>query len=86
MTPSTSSGGGELALQEIFRKSSSSQTGPRPGSRRGSLNFRCLGYSISPSGVRGVWQRHDLETMKKRLKAAEAKVAEEGVILTEGRS
>jgi transposase InsO family protein len=41
------------------------------------------GLSVSSSGVRTVWQRHDMENMKKRLRLLEAKMAQEGTVLTE---
>src|SRR4029434_3160730 len=91
--------GGEIALQELTRKKPilANRTAPeieamivelsleQPafGPLRLANEIRRRGHSISPAGVRAVWQRHDLETMRKRLKALEAKMAQGGLLLTE---
>ncbi|HJX01499.1 MAG TPA: IS481 family transposase [Terriglobales bacterium] len=51
---------------------------------RASNELRKRGVFISPSGVRCVWQRHDLACFKRRLAALERKMAENGnLVLTE---
>jgi len=91
--------GGELALKEISRTKPNIKNRidpdiekavveyaielPAHGQLRASNELKKKGIFISPGGVRTVWKRHDLETFKKRLQALEAKVAQEGGILTE---
>jgi transposase InsO family protein len=56
---------------------------PAHGQVRVSNELRKAGIFVSASGVRSIWLRHDLENFKKRLKALEAKVANDGIILSD---
>jgi transposase InsO family protein len=91
--------GGELALREISRRKPilSNRVAPEVeeaavayaleqpahGPARASNELKKRGVFVSPSGLRGIWQRNDLDNFRKRLKALEAKAAQDHFILTE---
>src|SRR4051795_7231557 len=92
--------GGELALKEISRRKPCLKNRLEPqieqsvlemaveqpayGQVRVANELTKGGLFVSPSGVRSVWLRHDLQTFAKRLKALEARLAQEpGHVLTE---
>ena len=56
---------------------------PAHGQVRASNELRKRGVFVSPTGVRGAWLRNNLACFRDRLRTLEAKVAAEGLILTE---
>jgi transposase InsO family protein len=56
---------------------------PSHGAQHVSNELRLLGVNVSPTGVRGVWLRHNLETRTKRLLRLEEVARDETLVLTE---
>lgn len=56
---------------------------PAWGQTRAANELLQRGAIISPSGVRSVWLRNNLESFAKRLNNVEVKMAKDGVVLTE---
>jgi len=91
--------GGEEALQELGRRKPNLKNRVAPeieeavigialkqpawGQLRAANELAKRGIPISAAGLRCVWERHQLENLNKRLRALEAKVAQESHILTE---
>lgn len=92
--------GGEEGLREISRKKPILKNRVEPhieqacidialeqpawGQWRASNELRKRGIFISSAGLRGIWMRNDLEVFAKRLRALEAKIAQDGgMVLTE---
>lgn len=92
--------GGELALKEISRRKPILKNRVEPeiekaviemaienpayGQVRVANELTKRGQFVSPTGVRSVWVRNDLQTFARRLKALEARLAQnQGMVLTE---
>src|SRR3954462_9497269 len=90
--------GGELALKEISRKNPCLKNraeleqaviemaieNPALGQVRVANELTKRGQFVSPTGVRGVWLRNDLQTFARSLKALETRLAQsKGMVLTE---
>lgn len=92
--------GGELALKEISRRKPVLKNRVEPeieraviamavaqpawGQVRVANEMTKRGQFVSPTGVRSIWMRNDLQTFARRLKALEAQLAQnQGMVLTE---
>lgn len=76
-TPTATAQDSEAAILELARSE------PELGQAAVARRLQEQGYRISPSGVRYIWQKHDLETTIKRLNALAADSAEGVEVLTD---